>query len=77
MIKKQAANSIVQFFSTLIVAMLLMVWGTMNIVINLMDMLQGAPGKNWNLGLVFAILFAVVPFVIGVVIAARLLRRQT
>lgn len=75
MIKKQAANSIVQFVSTLVVAMLLMVWGTMNIVINAMDMLQGAPGKNWNVGLAFALLFAVVPFVVGMVLATKLLRR--
>ena len=75
MIKKQAANSIVQFVSTLVVAMLLMVWGTMNIVINAMDMLQGALGKNWNVGLAFALLFAVVPFVVGMVLATKLLRR--
>lgn len=75
MIKKQAANSIIQFISTLVVAMVLMVWGTMNIVINVMDMLQGTPGKNWNLGLAFAVVFAVVPFVIGMVLAAKLLRQ--
>ena len=75
MIKKQAVNSIIQFFSTLVVAMVLMVWGTMNIVINVMDMLQGAPGKNWNLGLAFGFVFAVMPFVIGMILAAKLLRR--
>jgi len=75
MIKKAAANSIIQFASTLIVAMVLMIWGTMNLVINVMDMTQGAPGRNWNLGMAFSFVFAVLPFLLGAFIAAKQLRK--
>ena len=75
MIKKAAANSIIQFVSTLVVAMVLMIWGTMNLVINVMDMTQGEPGRDWHLGIGFSIVFALLPFLIGAFIAAKQLRQ--
>jgi len=69
-----ALKKIVEYISRLIVAMLLMVWGTLNLVTNVLDMTRGESGRSWQLSLPFIIIFALIPICLGVWLLSRLMR---
>ncbi len=64
----------VDYLSRALVAGLLMMWATMNCVNNIVDLMQGAPDRNWLLAGLFSILTVVVPFGIGVWMVVSLMK---
>jgi len=72
--KRNALRKIVDYTSGSIVAGLLMMWGTMNFVTNVTDLIQGAPDRSWWLAALFSIFAVVLPFGLGVWMIMRLMK---
>ena len=70
---KNALRSVVDYLARALVAGLLMMWATMNCVNNMVDLMRGAPDRNWLLAGLFSIFTVVVPFALGVWIVIRLM----
>ena len=64
----------VEYVSRAVVAGLLMMWGTMNCVNNMVDLMQGVPDRNWLLAGLFSIFTVLVPFGCGIWMVVRLMK---
>ncbi len=72
--KRNALRKIVDYTSGSIVAGLLMMWGTMNLVTNVTDLIEGAPDRSWWLAALFSILVVLLPFGLGLWLIVRLMK---
>lgn len=67
-------RAIVAYATRAVVAGLLMMWGTMNLVHNVVDFARGAEGRNWWIAALLVIVTAIVPLGIGFRMSMRLFR---
>ena len=77
MTKGHTINDLIRCVTNLAVAMLLMIWGTMNLLTNGFVIFHSEREQSWAATLVFAVLFSVVPFAIGLWLASHSLRKKT
>jgi hypothetical protein len=76
MTKGHTFYDVIRCVTNLAVAMSLMIWGTMNLVSNGFVVFHTKPGASWAATLVFALLFSIVPFAIGLWIASHTVRKK-
>ena len=67
-------RAIVAYATRAAVAGLLMMWGTMNLVHNVVDCSRGPEGRNWWIAALLVLVTALVPLVIGFRMSLKLFR---
>ena len=72
----QALRSVVTYASSMFVAALLMMWGTMNLVANVLDLLRGPAGRDWLVSSLLVFATGVIPFALGLWMVSRTLKKS-
>ena len=72
----QAIRSVVAYASTMFVAALLMMWGTMNLVANILDMMRGPAGRDWFVSSLLIVATCLVPFAAGLWMVLRTMKKS-
>jgi len=74
--KKRVTKKFVDFVARSILASLLLIWGTANLVANVVEALTGNFGPQWAVSIPLVVLFGLIPIGVAIWLISGLLRNQ-